>query len=404
MNEHTQVASTLLACCAAPEGGHEERAQSLGPEQWRVMVELAIEHRVAPILHQCLSNSVQCPAEVRERLTAYTRETALQSLAQAKGLVRAVTSLAGAGFDSIALKGASLAFRDYPQPQLRPLRDVDLLLPADQVEAAQEALLRSGGYRLAPWAGRYDASHSHQLPEIIDDETGLVIELHHRLSAVGWEGDHDLTKAVWREAETIEIMGLSVRVPSPEVNLLHLVEHAALHHLFSNGPLILSDLHFLATSRSLDWSGLVVQAQALGLFRSLQLIAAVAHRHGASWIPEELDIEDVPVEHIEHAEAAILDGDEQHRRYKLLMRQVGRTGSVSGQRNAIARAFRPDRNELARLAQRSPEDPLRWFGFPRWLIEKGSRYLAASADAQLLGSVEKRQALRDWMVVDMGRG
>jgi len=388
----------LLACCAAPEGDHSARFAQLSLNGWDALLALAELHRAAPLLQACLSNSGVCPPEYGRRLAERTRDAAMHSLAQGSGLVRVITQLRAAGFDPVALKGVVLAFHAYPQPQLRSLRDIDLLLPPDQVEHAQEHLLASGDYQRARWAGHYDAGHSHQLPEILDRETGLVIELHHRLCAVGWSGDRGLTEKLWDEAETIEILGEPIRVPSPQSNFLHLVEHAAVHHLFSNGPLILADLHYLARSCAIDWVELQAEAERLELARPLKLVAQLAHRHGADWVPDVL-LGDAAIDAglLDQSAAALLDDDETHRRLKLLLRQGDRARSSHSNAGLLARALQPDRDELARLARRPPASPLRWIGYPRWLAEKGVRYLAASRDRIMVSKAVGRQRLRDWL-------
>src|SRR3546814_2179319 len=181
------------------------------------------------------------------------RLQAMRTLVQAQAIARTLGLFAAEGFCPIALKGLALAFRYYPDPSLRPLRDLDLLMTVDEAPAAQQFLLCHPQYRRRRGAGHYGVEHSHQLPEIEHVESGLVIELHHRINARGWPGEAALLAMLRDDCQPVTLLGQQIMVPSPEVNLLHLVEHATLHHLFCNGPLLLADLYYLAASRPIDW-------------------------------------------------------------------------------------------------------------------------------------------------------
>ncbi len=157
----------VLRCCANPEGGPEQLASLIDASTDDEILGLAEATRVGPLLESCLrpamGGAIMRPRLVDE-LARGTRDQTLRALRQARGLVRAVQMLRDRGMEPIALKGAALAFRDFPSPQLRPLRDIDLLLPAEQAQAAHEFLLAQPGYRIPPWAARYGLDYGHQLP------------------------------------------------------------------------------------------------------------------------------------------------------------------------------------------------------------------------------------------------
>lgn len=382
--------AALLACLADPEADHAARLRALDLVQWHSLLGLALRTRSAPLLQHILAASeVQSP--VASELAAAARERALRALAQMRGLAQAVRVLREAGLRPLALKGTALARLDYPRPHLRPLRDVDLLLRPDEAEAAQRLLLSRPFYRQPDWAGRYGMEHGHQLPAIEDREHGLVIELHHRLNARGWDGDSALVEQMWREAEEMEILGESLLIPSPAANLLHLVEHASLHHAFANGPLILSDLHYLCTRHMLDWPALRLRARQLRLGRPLALLAALAQAHGARWVPSGLAAgEDGVLALRDAAGCALLDDEQNHRGHSLLRRQSRRGG-------ALARLAAPDRHELARIARQSPDSGLRWLGYPGWLAEKGALYFRTRTSRALRAESAKRARLVAWL-------
>ena len=331
------------------------------------------------------------PLSVATKLEGADRNATLMSLAQGRQVAQTVRYLHEGGFAPIALKGAALAYGYYPSPALRQMRDIDLLLPADQAVEAR-ALLLGHGFRPHPKAARYSLEKGHQLPEIYHPESGLIVEIHHRLGPPDWKGEHLLRDRVFGSDATISILGEIIRVPDAASNLLHLAEHATLHHLFANGPVILTDLHYLHVSGKADWVAVSRLAPELGLERSLPLLAAIAEQHGAQW-PEALSSQDrsVSKELAAAAVDAMLSSEETHRQQAQLARQNAR------EEPALVRAFKPDPTELARIGGRDPASASRWFGYPRWLVEKGGRYLRSRFDRSIPAKQARRAALAGWL-------
>jgi len=163
--------------------------RQLGEHEYAALARLAAQKRLTPLVRRALVRCdalTEVPAAARMAIDGWAKWHALHSLRQGVAIARLLNVLAAAGFRPIALKGLSLAHRIYPEPSLRPLRDIDLLLPQDQATAAQKLLLENDNYGFAKWAGRYGIEHGHQLPELRDEELGLTIEIHHRLNYSGW--------------------------------------------------------------------------------------------------------------------------------------------------------------------------------------------------------------------------
>ncbi|HQS95372.1 nucleotidyltransferase family protein [Novosphingobium sp. 17-62-19] len=270
----TPSAKLLLRLCAAPESDHAADFAALDEDHWYDLVEQAIPKRVAALLDRALQRAdsfALMPEECRDAMVDERRRLTMSAFGHMIALTDAVSFLKSHDIPTIALKGVRLAYQDYPDARLRPLRDLDLLVPADKAEQAQRLMIACGRYELAPWAEYYGLDFGHQLPELLDTKHGISIEIHHRLNARDWAGEPKLVQMVFEQAETLEISGNRVRVPSMHANFLHLVEHATLHHMFENGPITLADLHFAAQSGAIDWPLLIAQAKEMGLERALQL-------------------------------------------------------------------------------------------------------------------------------------
>ena len=394
-------AAALLRICANPEGDHAASLSALTAHAWSELAALACEKRVSPLVKRAIARAGGYPAmpqDTGERLGADVRWRSVQALRQGFALARLSERLSGAGMSPIALKGVRLAFGQYPDPALRPMRDLDLLVLPEEAEAAQAMLLDLPGYELAPWAGRYGIEYGHQLPELRDVEQGVTIEIHHRLNARGWEHEAELVGKVRSEAETITVLGRTVLVPSREANLLHIVEHATLHHTFENGPLTLADLHYMCAGAQIDWPGLLDAAETMGLRRSLVLIAGVALRHGAVWVPDVLRAEaQACAPWLDVSDLALLQSRDAAMQQAMLRRLDQRSGGKASWRAALRRMLRPDPYLLAKFAGTQPTSPLRWAGYPRWLADRGRTYLHSRREGATLDLSREQGRMLDWL-------
>ena len=84
------------------------------------------------------------PAGDREALVAATRRAQAEHSARLAWLRDVLGVLAAAGIDALVLKGVALALTAYPAPELRPMVDVDLLVPGAQLGDALLALDTAG--------------------------------------------------------------------------------------------------------------------------------------------------------------------------------------------------------------------------------------------------------------------
>ena len=110
-------------------------------------------------------------------LLADERSAAIAALAMPSLLARVRAALDG---PILLLKGPEVAAR-YPDPALRPLGDVDLLVP-DAAEA--EGVLRAIGFE--PAEGERTAARQPHQPPLRWPTSPLRVELHHALPVPQW--------------------------------------------------------------------------------------------------------------------------------------------------------------------------------------------------------------------------
>ena len=401
MADPSRAQAALLAICAAPQTDHGERLRALDEADWGTLCDVALRTRTSPLVVQAVElcgEEQAVPPAVFARLNEQARFHALGALQLGRDLVRVLGLLENHDLSPIVLKGVALAFRDYPDPALRPLRDLDLLLMPGEALQAQTILLADPDFERPPGVGQYGIDYGHQLPEILIRSTGAVIELHHRLNARDWPQEPLLVAAMLENAEPTQILGKSVRVPSAEDNFFHLIEHATLHHLFANGPLLLADLHYLTKAHPLDWRLVEEKAKALGLGPSLALIARIAMDNGAVWVPGSLlENSNLSAAHIATAQAAIFADEDQTDRQKMLERLAKRSSGKTGFGAALSRALQPDPSQLSRLSGHPHDSGWRWLGYPKWLFEKARVFTRAKSSQSDQQAAEQRLALMEWL-------
>src|SRR5258708_28767230 len=132
------------AACPFPDAERVRRA-CRGQIDARRLVAAAIEQGVGPLVWRGVSVS-GCRDEIGEAGQALQANAAgwhAKAHFVAGAVATAVDPLRRSGLEPVVLKGAALADR-YPDPSLRPMADIDLLLPASDHRPALNDLQRAG--------------------------------------------------------------------------------------------------------------------------------------------------------------------------------------------------------------------------------------------------------------------
>jgi hypothetical protein len=216
-------------------------------------------HGVAPLLHLRLSGNGAAPAapDGPAGLSAWLAHQYRQNrrrVARMLGELEEVLALFDrAGVPLMPMKGAVLLPLWYDDPGARPMNDLDLLLPAEHAEAADELLGRLG-YRRT-FEGWKHSRYARPGEDVVVDETSehpdnpRRIELHPRCRERVRDQVIDLTDRMWASAERRPFLGTTAWLPSAEALWLHLVIHATHHVLLNTFRLMqLVDLHRLTPS------------------------------------------------------------------------------------------------------------------------------------------------------------
>jgi hypothetical protein len=253
-------------------------AAKVSRSRWPVLVETARRHGLGPMLWHVLGDS---GAETVDKTAWNSLVSEVQSgfvhqiyLEDARARIDA--ALKARGIRALWLKGIALARTVYPDPALRPMMDVDVLVPFEHRLAAL-AVVESLGYR------RWGAYSFEDVPDLAHHfsyhfnlrggtDDAISVELHfHLLDRIRNEPLLSTEQLAWfwtqAEATASPDSFLSLK---PEAHLLYLCAHTILQH--GEHDLNLSrifDLHLLITKTSssagqVDWDLLVDRALSLG--------------------------------------------------------------------------------------------------------------------------------------------
>jgi hypothetical protein len=159
------------------------------------------------------------------------------------------------------LKGISIAHQHYPEPALRPMRDIDILVGEADVAAA-EAVLTDLGYRQrSRQPARFYEQHHHTMP-FVHPRRGVWVEVHRALaSPKGGRARADVLTAdrVGANIEPARFQGRPTARLTSELQLVYLASHWAAGFRAVGGAIALVDAIYLlrTTSGALQWDAVL---------------------------------------------------------------------------------------------------------------------------------------------------
>ncbi len=136
-----------------------------------------------------------------------------------------VRTLEGAGIPTLLLKGAAFVADTRLDAGMRPMNDIDVLVPTQQARAAIDVLLASGlepvgevpAWYVAEYASRFVPSHGFR------DQLDRQLDLHWHVLHASCQADAD--EDFWAAAEPIELLGVPTRALCPADELLLVILH-----------------------------------------------------------------------------------------------------------------------------------------------------------------------------------
>ncbi len=222
--EATEQTSRLLweSCRRDPDPVAVRRSLAEGADV-AVAVSAASRHRIDALLWRALGAAGRRGALGADAATLHAVVEARRMeavLLIPRAVARSVGPLTEGGLQPVVYKGPAVAAR-YPEPGLRPMEDIDILLPAADHGRALE-LLQGAGWRVARagGSGHYDTVLLH------DRVPSVSLEVHYGLE----HGSERVTAldpaALWARRVPMDCAGTPAYGLAPADELVVLAAHA----------------------------------------------------------------------------------------------------------------------------------------------------------------------------------
>jgi hypothetical protein len=164
--------------------------------------------------------------------------------------VDVLRALEQAGIKTILLKGAALAMLYYKHAALRPMHDLDVLVPTNKAGQAIEVLQNLG------WQPLVKAPHSQAFLSTTD---AVEIDLHwHALLELS---EKDSDEDFWNDAVPFEINNFQGLTLSPTDLLFHVCIHGLKWEATPTFRWIADAMMILRSGRTIDWDRLLQLAK-----------------------------------------------------------------------------------------------------------------------------------------------
>jgi hypothetical protein len=231
-------ADSLLTWCARrtmpPDLVPELRRRARVVAAWDPLLDLAEQHGLGPLLcAHVRPNAPELPPQVGRQLTALLFRHRRINAVMLKALVEVLDALDDVGIESRVLKGPALIPLVYGDAGLRPITDLDVLVPVSQAIAAQKLLARMGFAARIP-TSMYRMMRLHHLYSATREVDGVPVTVEIHLDGLSADRGARLPfDGRVEQTMTVELGGRRVSTLAPPLMLWHLCRHmTGLRHPF----------------------------------------------------------------------------------------------------------------------------------------------------------------------------
>lgn len=257
-----------------PLGEISETSVSLGALNWDEIARCAEENAVAPLLYAALKRRPEiepAPSIVECLRISFVRSDTANWVALQK-LASLTERFECEKIPAIVLKGGALVTTLYPEPALRPMSDLDFLIPQTQFAQA-DALLRELGYESpVELAENFAPRLTNYRAYMRGGNDPAHLEMHWHLFKSPYYWQRVPIDWFWEHTAATKIQKSPARVLAREAQLLHLAAHFALHHRAERLIWSYDLARFIAREREqLNWDAILDTADRFGLIPPLAL-------------------------------------------------------------------------------------------------------------------------------------
>jgi hypothetical protein len=286
-----EATSMLLweSCRRDPDPAAVRTALTEGADAALAVV-AAVEHRIGALLWRALgaAGAVEMLSPAGATALGHMTDAFLMEelLLLPRAVALAVRPLTEAGLEPLVFKGPAVAAR-YPQPGLRPMEDIDLLLLPTDHRCALDALEGAG------WQAARVASAEHYDTVLIHDQVpSFSLEVHYGLERAPDKVTALDPAALWARREPLDCAGTPAFGLSLVDELVVLAAHAGKPFHGFTRLIWIADLAMIvgdagARGAPVDWDGVCALARQAQCLTVVGAALQLAHRVGVD-APAEL--------------------------------------------------------------------------------------------------------------------
>ena len=264
----------------------------LDTTDWSTLQQQAHAMGVAPLLYHQLHRAgvlTTAPPSVQQSLHGIYLNTAAHTHHLYRRLEEITTAFTAESIPVIALKGAYLAEAIYGNLALRPLGDLDLMVPKADAQRAADILVKLGFLSPSRALMEKSLAHGKHLPTFFHADRRCIVEIHWHVTTP--DAPYGIAiDELWARSQSLLLAGSAVRVLSPEDVLLHLCMHLSYEHQFSFGLRPYIDLAWFSGKKGsdLDWNVVVARARAWRWSRGVGLALRLTREWLGAPVPDHV--------------------------------------------------------------------------------------------------------------------
>ncbi len=243
-----------------------------GYTMWDELLNLAETEGMGPLLHRHLTGTaIDVPMTFIRGLRFLRLRHRQANTIITNSLIEILNLLRSVGIPCLVLKGAALCHTLYPQIELRPMRDIDLLFAEKDVHKVNRLLQKQG---FIPSTVPIPPDHFH-LPALYQsvDSLQVCVELHHNLySPIPPYNQSPSFSFLYKNANSFDVNGTKAYTFRTEELLLHLFQHGF------HAPLVFEPYKLISAAdivslvekeiETIDWDK--IRSESPNLFNALQ--------------------------------------------------------------------------------------------------------------------------------------
>jgi hypothetical protein len=251
-----------------PASKGQETVSDWSKADWEAAVWVVYWQNALPWLALRVEESgVKPPDDTWQRLRAIAAESRERSRRMLDNGVELLQTLEQVGIAAVPLKGAALAPLYYPDPLLRPMADLDILIRRPDLERGLE-ILSELGYRFYSRSAEDEVYlRGQRQANIWGADNVHPVELHYALREEYAGIGYDLAEQIWSNCRRGPYwQGSKALLPDRRALLHHVCAHATSDWLIQRGRLMhLDDIRRLGRyMTATDWERFVKSVPAHG--------------------------------------------------------------------------------------------------------------------------------------------